>query len=58
MDALTFLRQDQQSVLGMLEALDGAPEGTRAASSGLNTMVTNLVIRRESQHEAIEEQIF
>ena len=57
MDALTFLRQDHQSVLGMLEVLDGAPSGTGAASSGLRTMVTNLIIA-ESQHEAIEEQIF
>ena len=57
MDALTFLRQDHQSVLGMLEALDGAPSGSGAQSSGLKTMVTNLVIA-ESQHEAIEEQYF
>jgi hemerythrin-like domain-containing protein len=57
MDALTFLRQDHKSVLGMLEVLDGAPAGTGAQSSGLSTMVTNLVIA-ESQHEAIEEQIF
>lgn len=57
MDALTFLRQDHKSVLGMLEVLDGAPEGTGAATSGLRTMVTNLVIA-ESQHEAIEEQYF
>jgi hemerythrin-like domain-containing protein len=57
MDALTFLRQDHKSVLGMLEVLDGAPAGTGAQSSGLRTMVTNLVIA-ESQHEAIEEQIF
>jgi hemerythrin-like domain-containing protein len=57
MDALTFLRQDHKSVLGMLEVLDGAPSGTGAHSSGLSTMVTNLVIA-ESQHEAIEEQIF
>ncbi len=55
MDALTFLREDHKSVLGMLEVLDGAPGGTGAASSGLKTMVTNLVIA-ESQHEAIEEQ--
>jgi hemerythrin-like domain-containing protein len=54
---LTFLRQDHKSVLGMLEVLDGAPAGTGAQSSGLSTMVTNLVIA-ESQHEAIEEQIF
>lgn len=57
MDALTFLREDHKSVLGMLEALDGAPTGSGAHSSGLKTMVTNLVIA-ESQHEAIEEQYF
>jgi hemerythrin-like domain-containing protein len=57
MDALTFLRQDHKSVLGMLEVLDGAPTGSGATSSGLETMVTNLVIA-ESQHEAIEQQIF
>jgi hemerythrin-like domain-containing protein len=57
MDALTFLRQDHESVLGMLELLEDAPSGAGAASSGLATMVTNLVIA-ESQHEAIEEQFF
>ncbi len=57
MDALTFLRQDHKSVLGMLEVLDEAPSGSGAALSGLDTMVTSLVIA-ESQHEAIEEQFF
>ncbi|ORW95393.1 hemerythrin [Mycobacterium sp. IEC1808] len=57
MDAITFLRQDHQSVLGLLETLDGAPSGTGAQSSGLETMVNNLIIA-ESQHEAIEEQFF
>jgi hemerythrin-like domain-containing protein len=57
MDALTFLRQDHKSVLGMLEVLDEAPTGSGAEISGLATMVTNLVIA-ESQHEAIEEQFF
>jgi hemerythrin-like domain-containing protein len=57
MDALTFLRQDHKSVLGMLEVLDEAPSGSGAEISGLETMVTNLVIA-ESQHEAIEEQFF
>jgi hemerythrin-like domain-containing protein len=57
MDALTFLREDHKSVLGMLEVLDGAPSGSGADLSGLGTMVTNLVIA-ESQHEAIEEQFF
>jgi hemerythrin-like domain-containing protein len=56
-DALTFLREDHKSVLGMLEALDGAPSGTGAQSSGLDTMVTNLIIA-ESQHEAVEQQFF
>ena len=36
MDALTFLRDDHKSVLGMLEVLDGAPTGSGAQSSGLN----------------------
>ncbi|OBF43695.1 hemerythrin [Mycobacterium sp. 852002-50816_SCH5313054-b] len=57
MDAITFLRQDHQSVLGLLEALDGAPSGSGAESSGLETMVNNLIIA-ESQHEAVEEQFF
>lgn len=57
MDALTFLREDHKSVLGMLEVLDGAPSGDGSQVSGLRTMVTNLVIA-ESQHEAIEEQFF
>ena len=57
MDALTFLREDHKSVLGMLEVLDGAPSGSGAQDSGLETMVTNLIIA-ESQHEAIEEQFF
>ena len=56
-DALTFLRNDHESVLGMFEALDGAPRGEGAQVSGLDTMVTNLVIA-ESQHEAIEQQLF
>jgi hemerythrin-like domain-containing protein len=56
MDALTFLRQDHKSVLGMLEVLNDAPAGSGAESSGLATMVTNLIIA-ESQHEAVEEQI-
>ncbi|OBK72868.1 hemerythrin domain-containing protein [Mycobacterium sp. 1274761.0] len=57
MDALTFLREDHKSVLGMLEVLDGAPTGSGAQQSGLETMVTNLIIA-ESQHEAVEEQFF
>ncbi|UXA10626.1 hemerythrin domain-containing protein [Mycobacterium sp. SMC-8] len=57
MDALTFLRADHKSVLGMLEVLDGASSGSAAQMSGLKTMVKNLVIS-ESQHEAIEQQFF
>lgn len=57
MDAITFLRQDHQSVLGLLETLDGAPSGSGAEASGLETMVNNLIIA-ESQHEAIEQQFF
>jgi len=57
MDAITFLRQDHKSVLGLLETLDGAPSGAGAEASGLETVVNNLVIA-ESQHEAIEEQFF
>ncbi|WP_197383205.1 hemerythrin domain-containing protein [Mycolicibacterium mengxianglii] len=57
MDALTFLRQDHKSVLGMLEVLNDAPTGPGAQASGLSTMVTNLIIA-ESQHEAIEQQLF
>ncbi|CQD17185.1 hemerythrin HHE cation binding domain-containing protein [Mycobacterium lentiflavum] len=57
MDALTFLRQDHESVLGLFETLDGAPSGSGAEVSGLETMVNNLIIA-ESQHEAIEEQFF
>ena len=57
MDAISFLRQDHKSVLGLLEVLDGAPADSGAHVSGLDTMVTNLVIA-ESQHEAIEEQWF
>ncbi|KWX57017.1 hemerythrin domain-containing protein [Mycobacterium sp. NAZ190054] len=57
MDALTFLRADHKSVLGLLEVLDGASPGSAAQVSGLKTMVMNLVIA-ESQHEAIEQQFF
>lgn len=57
MDAISFLRADHKSVLGLLEVLEGAPSGSGSQLSGLDTMVTNLIIA-ESQHEAIEEQWF
>lgn len=55
MDALSFLRADHESVLGLFEILEGARPG--ADDGGLATLVANLVIA-ESQHEAIEEQWF
>jgi hemerythrin-like domain-containing protein len=57
MDAISFLRADHKSVLGLLEVLEGAPSGSGSQLGGLDTMVTNLIIA-ESQHEAIEEQWF
>jgi hemerythrin-like domain-containing protein len=57
MDAISFLRHDHKSVLGLLEVLEGAPSNSGSQLSGLDTMVTNLIIA-ESQHEAIEEQWF
>lgn len=56
-DAFTFLRSDHESVLGMFEVLDGAPQGKGAQLSGLRTMVTDLVVA-ESRHEAIEQHFF
>lgn len=56
-DAFTLLRNDHESVLGMFEVLDGAPQGSGAQLSGLGTMVTDLVVA-ESRHEAIEQQHF
>jgi hemerythrin superfamily protein len=44
-------------VLGLFESLDGAPSGSGAVASGLETTVNNLIIA-ESQHEAIEEEFF
>lgn len=44
-------------MLGLFETLDGAPSGSGAQASGLETTVNNLIIA-ESQHEAIEEQYF
>lgn len=52
-NALTFLRAEHESVLGMLEVLEGSGPG----SPGRDDMVTNLVIA-ESRHEVIEQEIF
>lgn len=57
MDALTFLRGDHESVLGMLESLErGSPDGG-PQQSVYSEMVTSVIIA-ESQHEAVEEQYF
>lgn len=52
-NALTFLRAEHESVLGMLEVLEGAGPG----APGRDDMVANLVIA-ESRHETIEQEIF
>lgn len=52
-NALTVLRADHESVLGMLEVIEGAGPGT----PGRDGMVTDLVIA-EARHEAIEQEIF
>ncbi|MGY1943871.1 hemerythrin domain-containing protein [Nocardia asiatica] len=57
MDALTFLRTDHESVLGMLESLERGRGSGEAEVRARGNMVTTLVIA-ESQHEAIEEQFF
>ncbi|MGY2031242.1 hemerythrin domain-containing protein [Nocardia gipuzkoensis] len=57
MDALTFLRTDHQSVLGMLESLERGRGSGEAEVRARGDMVTTLVIA-ESQHEAVEEQFF
>ncbi|AYF78529.1 hemerythrin domain-containing protein [Nocardia yunnanensis] len=57
MDALTFLRGDHESVLGILESLErGGGWGGRQQGAYAD-LVTSLIIA-ESQHEAIEEQYF
>lgn len=52
-NALTFLRAEHESVLGMLEVLEGSGPG----SPGRDDMVANLVVA-ESRHEAIEQEVF
>ncbi|MBF4998745.1 hemerythrin domain-containing protein [Nocardia sp. BSTN01] len=57
MDALTFLRNDHESVLGMLESLERGRGTGEAEVKARGDLVTSLVMA-ESQHEAIEEQFF
>lgn len=52
-NALTLLRAEHESVLGMLELL----EGSGPASPGRDDMVADLVVA-ESRHEAIEQEVF
>lgn len=59
MDAITFLRNDHEKVLAMLDELAGGPPEKRTASelAARQKLVTQLIIA-ESQHEAVEEQYF
>lgn len=61
MDAITFLRQDHVTVLGMLDELERAPADGRPATpddqAARKRLVTELVMA-ESAHEAVEQQYF
>ncbi|BCK57971.1 hemerythrin domain-containing protein [Nocardia wallacei] len=57
MDALSLLRADHESVLGMLENLERGRGFGDAEIAAREKLVTSLVIA-ESQHEAVEEQFF
>ncbi|MGW0245477.1 hemerythrin domain-containing protein [Nocardia goodfellowii] len=57
MDALTFLRNDHESVLGILESLERGRGAGETEMAKRDHLVTSLIIA-ESQHEAIEEQFF
>lgn len=57
MDAFDMLRADHESVLGMLELLDGPP-GDSADSLARRKELATALVMAESQHEAIEEQLF
>lgn len=57
MDALTFLRTDHESVLGMLESLERGRGGGETEIANRDHLVTSLIMA-ESQHEVIEEQFF
>ncbi|MGK8520140.1 hemerythrin domain-containing protein [Nocardia asteroides] len=57
MDALTFLRNDHESVLGMIEVLERGRGNGAAETRARSDLATSLVIAA-SQHEAVEEQFF
>lgn len=57
MDALTFLRADHESVLGMVESLERGRGFSEAELQDRAHLATGLVIAA-SQHEAVEEQFF
>lgn len=57
MDALTFLRADHESVLGMIESLERGRGTSEAEVRNRGHLATSLVIAA-SQHEAVEEQFF
>lgn len=57
MDALTFLRSEHESVLGMVESLERGRGLSEAELQDRGHLATSLVIAA-SQHEAVEEQFF
>ena len=57
MNPLDMLRADHESVLGMLELLD-APPGDSAESLAKRKELATTLVMAESQHEAIEEELF
>ncbi|WP_063057616.1 hemerythrin domain-containing protein [Nocardia sienata] len=57
MDALTFLRADHESVLGMIESLERGRGTSETELRNRGHLATSLVIAA-SQHEAVEEQFF
>ncbi|WP_416566582.1 hemerythrin domain-containing protein [Nocardia testacea] len=57
MDALTFLRADHESVLGMIESLERGRGTSETEVRNREHLATSLVMAA-SQHEAVEEQFF
>ncbi|GGL17314.1 hemerythrin domain-containing protein [Nocardia jinanensis] len=57
MDALTFLRGEHESVLGMIESLERGRGDSEIELQNRAHLATSLVIAA-SQHEAVEEQYF
>ncbi|ONM47985.1 hemerythrin domain-containing protein [Nocardia donostiensis] len=57
MDALSFLRSEHESVLGMIESLERGRGNSQPELDARNHLTTSLVMAA-SQHEAVEEQFF